>query len=71
MALGLRSNAPESRLPSTHGSPMGGSEDRPEDCHTVTYDLGEDDGTTTLTLTQDSPSMRPSPTDWGQVCTCR
>lgn len=38
----------------THWSPMGGSEDRPENYHTVTYELWGEDGKTTLTLTQDN-----------------
>jgi uncharacterized protein YndB with AHSA1/START domain len=38
----------------THWSPMGGSEDTPENYHTVTYELAEDGGKTTLTLTQDN-----------------
>lgn len=38
----------------THWSPMGGSEDRPENYHTVTYELSGEDGKTTLTLTQDN-----------------
>lgn len=38
----------------THWSPMGGSEDRPENYHTVKCELAEKDGRTTLTLTQDN-----------------
>ena len=38
----------------THRSPMGGSEDKPENYHTVTYELAGDDGKTILTLTQDN-----------------
>jgi len=45
---------PEKLLKYTHWSPMGGSADRPENYHTVTYDLAEDGGKTTLTLTQDN-----------------
>jgi hypothetical protein len=33
---------------------MGGSEDRPENYHTVTYELAEDGVKTRLTLTQDN-----------------
>jgi hypothetical protein len=33
---------------------MGGSDDKPENYHTVTYDLAENDGKTTVTLTQDN-----------------
>jgi uncharacterized protein YndB with AHSA1/START domain len=45
---------PERRLTYTHWSPMGGSEDRPENYHTVTCELAGDGGQTTLTLTQDN-----------------
>lgn len=45
---------PRRLLRYTHWSPMGGSEDRPENYHTVTYELSGEDGKTTLTLTQDN-----------------
>ena len=45
---------PERLLRYTHWSPMGGSEDKPENYHTVTYELAGEDGKTTLTLTQDN-----------------
>ena len=45
---------PERALRYTHWSPMGGSEDRPENYHTVTYVLSGEDGKTLLTLTQDN-----------------
>ena len=45
---------PERHLAYTHWSPMGGSEDKPENYHTVMYELVEDGGRTTLTLTQDN-----------------
>jgi uncharacterized protein YndB with AHSA1/START domain len=45
---------PEKLLKNTHWSPMGGSEDRPENYHTVMYELSEAGGKTTLTLTQDN-----------------
>lgn len=38
----------------THWSPMGGSEDKPENYHTVTYDLAGEGEQTTLTLRQDN-----------------
>ena len=38
----------------THWSPVGGSEDKPENYHTVKCELVEKDGKTTLTLTQDN-----------------
>ena len=49
---------PERLLKNTHSSPMGGSEDKPENYHTVTYELAEDGGKTTLTLTQDNNATR-------------
>lgn len=45
---------PQKRLTTTHWSPLGGSEDRPENYHTVTYELEEADGGTVLTLKQDN-----------------
>jgi uncharacterized protein YndB with AHSA1/START domain len=45
---------PMKTLSYTHWSPMGGSEDKPENYHTVTYDLAGEDGETTLTLRQDN-----------------
>jgi uncharacterized protein YndB with AHSA1/START domain len=44
----------EKLLKTTHWSPMGGSQDKPENYHTVTYELAEQGGTTILTLTQDN-----------------
>jgi uncharacterized protein YndB with AHSA1/START domain len=62
----------EKLLRYTHWSPMGGSEDKPENYHTVTYELAGDDGTTTLTLSQDNnPSQEEADTmadnNWGPV----
>ena len=45
---------PERLLKNTHWSPLGGSEDTPENYHTVTYELADEGGKTTLTLTQDN-----------------
>jgi uncharacterized protein YndB with AHSA1/START domain len=45
---------PKKLLKYTHWSPMGGSDDKPENYHTVTYALAEHDGKTTVTLTQDN-----------------
>ncbi len=45
---------PERRLTYTHWSPMGGSEDKPENYHTVSCELAAEGGQTTLTLTQDN-----------------
>ena len=45
---------PQRLLKYTHSSPLGGSEDKPENYHTVVYELAGDDGQTTLTLRQDN-----------------
>jgi uncharacterized protein YndB with AHSA1/START domain len=45
---------PERLLKTTHWSPMGGSQDEPENYHTVTYELAEQGGKTILALTQDN-----------------
>lgn len=63
---------PQRRLQMTHWSPLGGSEDRPENYHTVTYDLAGDDGRTTLTLTQDNNASQAeadamAQDNWGPV----
>jgi uncharacterized protein YndB with AHSA1/START domain len=41
------------RLSVTHYSPLMGEADTPENYHTIVYELSGDDGTTTVTLTQD------------------
>jgi uncharacterized protein YndB with AHSA1/START domain len=56
----------------THWSPLGGSEDKPENYHTLTYELAGDDGKTTLTLTQDNNPTREeaekmAKDNWGPV----
>lgn len=43
---------PQKLLQNTHWSPMSGSEDKPENYHTLTYTLSEHGDETTLTLTQ-------------------
>jgi len=63
---------PQRLLKYTHWSPMGGSEDKPENYHTVTYELTGEDGKTTLTLTQDNnPSQeeadKMADDNWGPV----
>jgi uncharacterized protein YndB with AHSA1/START domain len=63
---------PQKLLKYTHWSPMGGSEDKPENYHTVTYELEGEDGKTTLTLTQDNnPSQKEADKmasdNWGPV----
>ncbi|HEX9098240.1 MAG TPA: SRPBCC family protein [Candidatus Dormibacteraeota bacterium] len=63
---------PERLLKYTHWSPMGGSEDKPENYHTVTYELAGDDGRTTVTLIQDNnPTQeeadKMAKDNWGPV----
>ena len=63
---------PQKLLRYTHWSPMGGSEDKPENYHTVSYELAGKGGTTTLTLTQDNnPSQEEADKmandNWGPV----
>jgi uncharacterized protein YndB with AHSA1/START domain len=63
---------PKKLLRYTHWSPMGGSEDKPENYHTVTYELSSEDGKTTLTLTQDNNATQEeahkmAQDNWGPV----
>jgi len=63
---------PKKLLRCTHWSPMGGSEDKPENYHTVTYELSGDGGQTTLTLTQDNNATaeeaeKMANDNWGPV----
>ena len=63
---------PQKRLSYTHWSPMGGSEDKPENYHTVTYELTGEDGKTTLTLRQDNNATQEdankmAENNWGPV----
>lgn len=63
---------PQHFLQYTHWSPMGGSEDKPENYHTLTFELGGGDGTTTLTLTQDNNATQEeaekmAENNWGPV----
>ena len=63
---------PQKLLKYTHWSPMGGSEDKPENYHTVTYTLAGEDGETTLTLTQDNNATQEeadkmADQNWGPV----
>jgi uncharacterized protein YndB with AHSA1/START domain len=63
---------PPKVLKYTHWSPMGGSEDKPENYHTVTYELAGEDGKTTLTLTQDNNASQEeadkmASDNWGPV----
>ncbi|MEI2277437.1 SRPBCC domain-containing protein [Paenarthrobacter ilicis] len=45
---------PGRRLVTTHFSPLGGQEDKPENYHTLTWTLESEAGTTELTLSQDN-----------------
>jgi uncharacterized protein YndB with AHSA1/START domain len=45
---------PPTRLSNTHFSPLSGQPDEPQNYHTLTYDLDEVDGVTTVSLTQDN-----------------
>ncbi|QHK21321.1 ATPase [Pseudarthrobacter psychrotolerans] len=45
---------PGRKLVHTHFSPLGGQEDNPENYHTLTWTLADQDGATTLTLSQDN-----------------
>lgn len=63
---------PPRLLKYTHWSPMGGGEDRPENYHTVTYELADEGGTTVLTLSQDNnPTQEAADqmaeNNWGPV----
>jgi uncharacterized protein YndB with AHSA1/START domain len=63
---------PQRSLKYTHWSPMGGSEDTPENYHTLTYELANESGKTILTLTQDNnPSQEAADemakNNWGPV----
>ena len=63
---------PQRLLKYTHWSPLGGSEDKPENYHTVVYELAGDDGKTTLTLRQDNnPTQeeadKMAKNNWGPV----
>ena len=63
---------PKKRLKYTHWSPMGGSEDKPENYHTVTYELSGEDGSTMLTLRQDNNATQAeadkmAEENWGPV----
>jgi len=42
------------RLSVTHFSPLTGQDDVPENYHTLVYELGENDGVTTVSLSQDN-----------------
>lgn len=62
---------PPKRLVTTHWSPLSGVADRPENYHTVQYDLSEHDGKTDLSLTQDNNASeqerQESERNWGSM----
>jgi uncharacterized protein YndB with AHSA1/START domain len=63
---------PQTLLKVTHWSPMGASEDRPENYHTVTYELADHNGTTQLTVEQDNNATQEeadsmAENNWGPV----
>ena len=63
---------PKTLLSTTHWSPMGGSEDKPENYHTVTYELAERGRETILTLRQDNNASQEdadamAEKNWGPV----
>lgn len=64
---------PPRRLKVTHFSPLSGQEDRPENYHTLVYELEESDGTTRVSLSQDNnPSQEAaehSQANWEKMLT--
>ena len=62
---------PEKIFQSTYWSSMSGTEDKPENYATVTYELANKDGGTLLSLTQDNckteEQKRHSEENWGMV----
>jgi len=57
---------PEKLLIATHWSPLSGVPDSPENYHKVTYELSEQGGRTTLTLTQDNNATEEEKTQSDQ-----
>jgi len=62
---------PGKLMRSTHFSPLGGTQDIPENYHTLTWTLEEGDDQTTVTLTQDNneteQAAQHSEANWQQV----
>jgi uncharacterized protein YndB with AHSA1/START domain len=63
---------PQKRISYTHWSSMGGSQDKPENYHTVTFELTEEHGHTSLALTQsNNPSQeeadKMAENNWGPI----
>jgi len=60
---------PPGRLKYTHFSPLAGAADAPENYHSVTFDLFEEDGGTKVVLTQDNcadeKAREHSEKNWG------
>ena len=60
---------PPGRLKYTHFSPLAGAADAPENYHSVTFDLFDDDGQTKVVLTQDNcadeKAREHSEKNWG------
>ena len=64
---------PQRRVKMTHFSPLSGQEDRPENYHTLVYELAESDGRTRVSLSQDNnPSQEAadhSQANWEKMLT--
>ena len=63
---------PKRLITTTHWSSMGGTEDVPENYHTVTYELAGQDGAVVLTVTQDNNATQEeadamAANNWGPV----
>jgi uncharacterized protein YndB with AHSA1/START domain len=62
---------PGELLRTTHFSPLSGKQDIPENYHTLTWSLLEDDGETVVTLDQDNnpteDAAKHSQSNWDQV----
>jgi uncharacterized protein YndB with AHSA1/START domain len=63
---------PKRLIRTTHWSSMGGTEDLPENYHTVTYELAERDGAVVLSVAQDNNATQEeadamAANNWGPV----
>ena len=63
---------PKTLITTTHWSSMGGTEDVPENYHTVIYELSERDGAVVLSVTQDNNATQQeadamAENTWGPV----
>ena len=63
---------PKTLITTTHWSSMGGTEDVPENYHTVTYELVETEGAVVLSVTQDNNATQEeadamAEKNWGPV----